>query len=96
MKTVDRRWLWIAGVAFTLVIAWNTTLFTVPQWMQAMVVQLGEPADRLRDERIYFRRGGVVGAGHGGPQREDVMRVEAGIDVLQAHEGADQEGGSDQ
>ncbi|HWP67183.1 MAG TPA: protease modulator HflC [Candidatus Limnocylindria bacterium] len=43
-------------VAVGLVVAvWNLALFTVPVWMQAMVVQLGEPIRQIREPGLYWR-----------------------------------------
>ena len=41
---MDRRWIAVLGHARRCCSAtWNLAFFTVPQWMQAIVVQLGEP-----------------------------------------------------
>ena len=53
--TLDRRWLWLAGAIGLLVAVWNLALFTVPQWMQAMVVQLGEPVRVVREPGLYWK-----------------------------------------
>ena len=53
--TLDRRWLWLVGVIGLLVAVWNLALFTVPQWMQAMVVQLGEPVRVVREPGLYWK-----------------------------------------
>jgi len=50
-----RRWaaiLVVLGVAFA---AWNLALFTVPAWMQAMVVQLGDPVRDVREPGLYWK-----------------------------------------
>jgi membrane protease subunit HflC len=52
---MDRRWLALAAAFFALVIAWNTATFTVPQWMQAIVVQLGEPVRTVQEPGLYFK-----------------------------------------
>jgi modulator of FtsH protease HflC len=52
---VDRRWLVILGVVGVLVAVWNLALFTVPQWMQAVVVQLGDPIRTVREPGLYAR-----------------------------------------
>jgi membrane protease subunit HflC len=53
--TLDRRWLWLAGAIALLVAVWNLALFTVPQWMQAMVVQLGEPVRVVQEPGLYWK-----------------------------------------
>jgi len=53
--TLDRRWLWLAGAIALAVAVWNLALFTVPQWMQAMVVQLGEPVRVVREPGLYWK-----------------------------------------
>jgi membrane protease subunit HflC len=53
--SMDRRWLLPLGILFALVIAWNTSTFTVPQWMQAVVVQLGDPVRTVREPGLYFK-----------------------------------------
>ena len=40
---MDRRWIPIAALAAILVAGWKLATYTVPQWEQAIVVQLGEP-----------------------------------------------------
>jgi len=51
----DRRWLWLAGAIALLVAVWNLAVFTVPQWMQAMVVQLGEPVRVVQEPGLYWK-----------------------------------------
>ena len=53
--TPDRRWLWLAGAIALVVAVWNLALFTVPQWMQAMVVQLGEPVRVVQEPGLYWK-----------------------------------------
>jgi len=53
--TPDRRWLWLAGAIALLVAVWNLAVFTVPQWMQAMVVQLGEPVRVVQEPGLYWK-----------------------------------------
>jgi len=53
--TLDRRWLWLAGAIALAVAVWNLALFTVPQWMQAMVVQLGEPVRVVQEPGLYWK-----------------------------------------
>ena len=52
---LDRRWLWLAGAIALVVAVWNLALFTVPQWMQAMVVQLGEPVRVVQEPGLYWK-----------------------------------------
>src|SRR5262249_24475633 len=52
---VARRWLALLGAIALLVAVWNLALFTVPQWMQAMVVQLGEPVRVVREPGLYWK-----------------------------------------
>ena len=40
---MDRRWIPILVLLALLGAAWKLAAFLVPQWMQAVVVQLGEP-----------------------------------------------------
>ncbi len=52
---MDRRWLSIAIVATLLVGAWNLAAYSVPQWMQAIVVQLGEPVRTVQEPGLYWK-----------------------------------------
>jgi membrane protease subunit HflC len=52
---MDRRWLPILGVFALIVAAWNLAAFRVPQWIQAVVVQLGEPVRTVRDPGLYWK-----------------------------------------
>ena len=52
---MDRRWIGVLGVLAVLVAVWNLALFTVPQWMQAMVVQLGDPVRVVREPGLYWK-----------------------------------------
>jgi membrane protease subunit HflC len=52
---MDRRWLGVLSALVLLVAVWNLALFTVPQWMQAMVVQLGEPVRVVREPGLYWK-----------------------------------------
>jgi membrane protease subunit HflC len=52
---VDRRWIVVLGalgVAFAL---WTFAFFTVPVWMQAVVVQLGDPVRTITEPGLYVR-----------------------------------------
>jgi membrane protease subunit HflC len=52
---MDRRWLGILAVLGGLVAIWNLALFQVPQWMQAIVVQLGEPVRTVQEPGLYMK-----------------------------------------
>jgi len=52
---MDRRWLGILAVVGGLVAIWNLALFQVPQWMQAIVVQLGEPVRIVQEPGLYVK-----------------------------------------
>jgi len=52
---MDRRWIGVFAVLGTLVAAWNLALFQVPQWMQAIVVQLGDPVRTVQEPGLYLK-----------------------------------------
>ena len=52
---MDRRWIVIAVLAGLIVAGWNLALFTVPQWMQAVVIQLGDPVRTVREPGLYAK-----------------------------------------
>ena len=52
---MDRRWFPILIVAGLLVGAWNFSAYSVPQWMQAIVVQLGEPVRTVQEPGLYWK-----------------------------------------
>jgi membrane protease subunit HflC len=52
---MDRRWLAIFAIAAVVVATWNLALFRVPQWMQAIVVQLGDPVRTVQDPGLYVK-----------------------------------------
>jgi membrane protease subunit HflC len=52
---MDRRWIIVLAVVGSLLAVWNFALFTVPQWMQAIVVQLGEPVRTVREPGLYWK-----------------------------------------
>jgi membrane protease subunit HflC len=52
---MDRRWIPILVVAVGLVAGWNLVAYTVPQWQQAIVVQLGEPVRTVQEPGLYFK-----------------------------------------
>jgi membrane protease subunit HflC len=52
---VDRRWVVILAVVAALIAAWNLVFFRVPQWMQAVVVQLGDPVRTVQEPGLYVK-----------------------------------------
>jgi modulator of FtsH protease HflC len=52
---MDRRWLVVLLAVVGLVAIWNLALFRVPVWMQAMVVQLGDPVRDVREPGLYWK-----------------------------------------
>jgi len=52
---MDRRWIPILGLAIALLAVWNLAAYRVPQWMQAIVVQLGEPVRTVREPGLYWK-----------------------------------------
>ena len=52
---MDRRWIPILVVGVVLVAGWNLVVYTVPQWQQAIVVQLGEPVRIVQEPGLYFK-----------------------------------------
>jgi len=52
---MDRRWTVVLLLLGALVATWNLVFFTVPQWMQAVVVQLGEPVRTVREPGLYTK-----------------------------------------
>jgi membrane protease subunit HflC len=52
---MDRRWIAVLAVAAGLLGVWNLAVFTVPVWMQAMVVQLGDPVREVREPGLYWK-----------------------------------------
>jgi membrane protease subunit HflC len=52
---MDRRWIAILLLFAVLVIGWNLVAYTVPQWEQAIVVQLGEPVRTVQEPGLYFK-----------------------------------------
>jgi membrane protease subunit HflC len=51
---MDRRWIPVLVLAGALLVVWTST-FTVPQWMQAIVVQLGDPVRTVREPGLYWK-----------------------------------------
>lgn len=52
---MDRRWVVVVGTLVALVAVWNFAFFTVPVWMQAVVLQLGEPVRTVREPGLYMK-----------------------------------------
>lgn len=52
---MDRRWIPILLVLALFVAGWNLCAYTVGQWQQAIVVQLGEPVRTVQEPGLYFR-----------------------------------------
>ena len=52
---MDRRWIPILALGVALVAGWNLVAYTVPQWQQAIVVQLGEPVRTVQAPGLYFK-----------------------------------------
>lgn len=52
---MDRRWLTVLITIVVLLAVWNLAFFTVPVWMQAVVLQLGEPVRTVREPGLYVK-----------------------------------------
>jgi len=52
---MDRRWILILVIGAALILGWNMVVYTVPQWEQAIVVQLGEPVRTVQEPGLYFK-----------------------------------------
>jgi len=52
---MDRRWIPIITLVAIVVAVWNTACFRVPQWMQAVVVQLGDPVRTVQEPGLYWK-----------------------------------------
>ncbi|MBI1814661.1 MAG: protease modulator HflC [Deltaproteobacteria bacterium] len=52
---MDRRWIPILLLLAAVVGGWNLVAYTVPQWEQAIVVQLGEPVRTVQEPGLYFK-----------------------------------------
>ena len=52
---MDRRWTVTLLVVALVFAAWRLVFFTVPQWMQAVVVQLGDPVRTVREPGLYVK-----------------------------------------
>ena len=52
---MDRRWIPVLAIVTAFFAVWKLVLFTVPEWMQAMVVQLGEPVRVVEKPGLYWK-----------------------------------------
>ena len=52
---MDRRWMPVLLLVAVLVVGWNFAAYTVSQWQQAIVVQLGEPVRTVQEPGLYFK-----------------------------------------
>lgn len=52
---MDKRWAIVIGTVVVLLATWHLAFFTVPVWMQAIVLQLGEPVRTVREPGLYFK-----------------------------------------
>jgi len=52
---MDRRWMIVFAALGALIAVWSFATFTVPQWEQAIVLQLGEPIRTVREAGLYFK-----------------------------------------
>jgi membrane protease subunit HflC len=52
---MDRRWIGVLGGAALAFLVWTSVFFTVPVWMQAVVVQLGDPVRTITEPGLYVK-----------------------------------------
>jgi membrane protease subunit HflC len=52
---MDRRWLVVLTVLGSVFAVWTLAFFTVPVWMQAIVVQLGDPVRTVTEPGLYVK-----------------------------------------
>ena len=52
---MDRRWVVVIAALALLVGVWQYALFTLPVWMQAVVVQLGNPVRTVTEPGLYAK-----------------------------------------
>jgi modulator of FtsH protease HflC len=50
---VDRRWIGILVVLGLCAAVWTLALYRVPEWMQVVVVRLGDPVRTVREPGLY-------------------------------------------
>lgn len=51
----DRRWIAVLVLLATVATGWNLVTYTVPQWQQAIVLQLGEPVRTVQEPGLYLK-----------------------------------------
>lgn len=52
---MDRRWIVVLGTFGVALGTWLFVCFTVPVWMQAVVVQLGDPVRTITEPGLYVK-----------------------------------------
>jgi len=52
---MDRRWWPIVTFAAAVAVTWGLLTYRVPQWTQAVVVQLGEPVRTVEEPGLYWK-----------------------------------------
>jgi len=52
---MDRTWTIVLLALGLLFATWKLVFFTVPQWMQAVVVRLGDPVRTVREPGLYMK-----------------------------------------
>ncbi|MBI4514219.1 MAG: protease modulator HflC [Deltaproteobacteria bacterium] len=52
---MDRRWIPILVVLGLVLGTWKLAAYSVPQWMQAIVVQLGDPVRTVQEPGLYWK-----------------------------------------
>ena len=52
---MDRRWIVVLGGVALAFVVWTSVFFTVPVWMQAVVVQLGDPVRTITEPGLYAK-----------------------------------------
>ena len=52
---MDRTWTIVLLVLGLFFATWKLVFFTVPQWMQAVVVRLGDPVRTVREPGLYVK-----------------------------------------
>lgn len=52
---MNRALALVGGLIVAFALFWNTASYRVEQWMQALVIQLGEPVRTVREPGLYFK-----------------------------------------
>ncbi len=52
---MNRILVTVGAAIAVLLLVWNTATYRVDQWMQAIVIQLGEPVRTVREPGLYFK-----------------------------------------